>query len=190
MVWCMFPSPSSRAITRPHPGRIDTCRPRPPQRPPILSRALHTLASLPRTTSRPDRARFLPSTAIVGVLFAVFAALLCALALLPSAQAAKAEELDTTVEYLIGQVSGSDLTFIRNADHYRGAEAAEHIRRKYAHFKDEIRTPEEFIARCATRSLMSGEPYLVITEQGEKIPTSDWLNRVLEDYRARRRQGP
>ena len=130
------------------------------------------------------------STPVVGLLFGIFAALAGALALLPSAQAAQTEELDTTIEYLIGQVSGSGLTFIRNADHYPAAEAAEHMRRKYAHFKGEIRTPEDFIARCATRSLLTGKPYLVITERGEEIPTSDWLGRTLEEYRARRRQAP
>jgi len=129
-------------------------------------------------------------TRVVALLLGIFAVLAGAFTLHPSAQAAQTEELDSTIEYLIGQVSGSGLTFIRNADHYPAAEAAEHMRRKYAHFKGEIRTPEDFIARCATRSLLTGKPYLVITQRGEEIPTSDWLGRMLEAYRSQRRQTP
>ncbi len=126
----------------------------------------------------------------VPLLFRVFAAVLSVLAAPAIAEATQTEQLDTTIEYLISHVSGSGLTFIRNARRYSGAEAAEHMHRKYEHFKDEIRTPEDFITRCATRSLLSGKLYLIITEQGEEIATSDWLGRALEEYRARRTQDP
>jgi len=92
--------------------------------------------------------------------------------------------LDTTVQYLIEYVSGSGLTFIRNASSYSSAEAAEHMNAKYQHFKNDIETPEDFIERCASKSLISGKPYLVIDERGEKIRTSEWLNAALSEYRA------
>jgi hypothetical protein len=125
------------------------------------------------------------STRAVPLLFSIFAALLTVLAAPAIAEATRTDEPDTAIAYLISQVSGSGLTFVRNASRYSAAEAAEHMHRKYEHFKDEIRTPEDFIARCATRSLLSGKPYLIITEHGEQIPTRDWLARALEDYRAR-----
>jgi hypothetical protein len=148
------------------------------------------VAIFPIKTQLPVSSAFSRSSPATQRLFIVIAATLSILAAPPITEAAQTDELDTTIEYLIGHVSGSGLTFIRNARRYSAAEAAEHMRRKYEHFKDDIRTPEEFIARCATRSLLSGKPYLLVTEQGEEIPTSAWLGRALEDYRARRTQDP
>jgi len=107
--------------------------------------------------------------------------LLCTPALGKSEQGS---EVDATVQYLIGYVSASGLTFIRNGSSYPSAEAAEHMNAKYRHFENDIETPEDFIERCASKSLISGQPYLVIDERGEKIRTSDWLRAVLSQYRA------
>jgi len=100
----------------------------------------------------------------------------------------RGEQIDTvdkTVLHLIGHVSGSDLTFIRNNDRYTSVEAAEHMNKKYQHFREDIKTAEDFIERCASRSLLSGKPYLVINEQGEQVRTSEWLLAELADYRVR-----
>jgi len=99
----------------------------------------------------------------------------------PNAQA------ERTIQHLIGYVSGSGLTFVRNASEYTPREAAEHMQKKYRHFRDDIATPEDFITLCATRSLMSGKPYLVIDEQGNAIPTSDWLRTELAVYQVHSR---
>jgi hypothetical protein len=54
---------------------------------------------------------------------------------------------------------------------------------KYEYFRDKIRTPEDFIQRCASKSLMSGKPYLVVLENGEEVRTDEWLLRALTVYR-------
>ena len=95
------------------------------------------------------------------------------------------EDLDTVVQHLITYVKESDVTFKRNTTHYDGSEAAQHINKKYQHFKDEIDTVEMFIELCATGSLMTGKPYFIITEQGEQLPSSEWLNTELQSYRLR-----
>ncbi len=77
------------------------------------------------------------------------------------------------------------MTFERNRSRYNGSEAAKHINKKYEHFKDEIDTVEKFIELCATGSLMTGKPYVIITGQGEQLPSSDWLNSELQNYRLR-----
>ena len=59
--------------------------------------------------------------------------------------------------------------FIRNDVRYSGKKASEHMQKKYAHFRDKIKAPEDFIELCASRSLLSGKPYLVINKKGEKI---------------------
>jgi len=97
---------------------------------------------------------------------------------------AAGENTAEVVEYLIGQVYDSDLTFIRNGEEHSGEEAAKHIRRKYKHFKSQIRTPEDFIRICASKSLVSGELYLVATPQGT-VALQNWLGRILMEFRKR-----
>ena len=91
--------------------------------------------------------------------------------------------LEQTVQYLLDYVARSELTFIRNSKRYTSSEAAEHMRAKYQHFKDKIKTADDFIELAASKSLLSGKLYLVVTEQGEAIPSGEWLRGVLADYR-------
>ena len=98
------------------------------------------------------------------------------------------QEPEVTIRFLITYVKDSDVVFERNFRSYNAVEAAEHIENKYQHFRDEIGTPEKFIELCATRSLMTGKLYLVVTEQDEQIPAGEWLNSVLEAYRLRGEQ--
>lgn len=104
------------------------------------------------------------------------------LLLTPVAHAGRTASLDATIRHLIAYVAHSDLTFVRNSEEYNGKQASEHMQKKYAHFGDRINTPEDFIELCASRSLLSGRPYLVITGQGT-ISTRDWLTAELEAYR-------
>ena len=100
----------------------------------------------------------------------------------------RGEQIDTvdkTVLHLIDHVAESGLTFIRNNDSYTAAEAARHMNKKYQHFRKDINTAEDFIERCASRSLLSGKAYLVINEQNEHVRTSEWLELELADYRER-----
>ena len=95
------------------------------------------------------------------------------------------DTVDKTVLHLIDHVAESGLTFIRNNDKYTAVEAAEHMNKKYQHFRKDINTAEDFIERCASRSLLSGKAYLVINEQNEHVRTSEWLELELADYRER-----
>src|SRR5262245_39932557 len=71
-------------------------------------------------------------------------------------------DLEQTIEYLIGYVSGSGLQFIRNGEKHDAPSAAAHIQSKYSRAKSSIRTPEEFIEKCASKSMLSGSDYIVI----------------------------
>ena len=121
----------------------------------------------------------------------VFRLLMLGLAFLLAVPAANAgaqestEALEQTIQYLIDHVERSELTFVRNTKEYSSAEAAEHMGKKYRHFKKKIHTAEDFIELAATKSLMSGKPYLVVTAHGERLRTADWLQQVLVEYRAR-----
>jgi len=125
---------------------------------------------------KPEFSMALPSTLTLAIVFLLTPCLL------------RGEQIDTvdkTVQHLIGHVSESSLIFIRNADKYTSVEAAKHMNTKYQHFREDIQTAEDFIELCASRSLLTGQPYLVINEQGEQVRTSEWLEAELADYRAR-----
>jgi len=98
-------------------------------------------------------------------------------------------DLDATVQYLITYVQESDVVFERNSSRYSGEEAAQHINKKYQHYKDDIDTPEKFIKLCATGSLMTGKPYFIITSGGEQLLSSEWLQTELAVYRLRTEYG-
>ena len=83
--------------------------------------------------------------------------------------------------YLIEEVAKSHLTFTRNGVEYSSEEAANHIRKKYEYFKSQIKSPEDFIHVCASKSLVSGKSYLVSTAQG-KIPVETWLGEILMEH--------
>jgi len=93
------------------------------------------------------------------------------------------ENLEKTIIYLLECVSKSDCTFIRNGTPYNGKQASVHIRRKYQYFKKEIRTPEDFIRLAATKSLQTGQPYMVKTKEGKELRCDEWMKRALEEYR-------
>ena len=105
-----------------------------------------------------------------------------ALASQESQSGAKSEYTKQAIEYLIKKVGSSQFTFIRNGEKHSSEEAVEHIRLKYGYFKSRIKSPEDFIRLCATKSILSGEPYMVITPQG-KVTVASWLLQILSEYR-------
>jgi Family of unknown function (DUF5329) len=94
-----------------------------------------------------------------------------------------AESLDESIKYLLDYVAKSDATFIRNGQAHTPQEAVNHIKAKYEHFKNEIKTPEDFIRLSASKSLQTGQPYLVRTRDGKEMPLSVWLTDALKKHR-------
>lgn len=101
----------------------------------------------------------------------------------------KSENTGQVVTYLIEQVARSHLTFIRNGEGHSCEEAAKHAQTKYEYFKSRIETAEDFIRLCASKSLISGKPYLVVTPQGE-VTLESWLGQILMEYRRTHEHGP
>jgi hypothetical protein len=98
------------------------------------------------------------------------------------------ESLEQTVHYLIDYVAKSDATFIRNGVSHTPAEAIAHIKAKYEHFKNQIKTPEDFIRLAASRSLLTGKPYLVRTPDANEMRLDVWLTEALKQYRTENHQ--
>ncbi|HEV2965357.1 MAG TPA: DUF5329 family protein [Chthoniobacterales bacterium] len=102
---------------------------------------------------------------------------------LPIGQLFPAESLDDSINYLLDYVANSNATFIRNGQTHTPQEAASHIKAKYEHFKNEIKTPQDFIRLSASKSLLTGQPYLVRTKDGKEIQLSVWLTDALQKHR-------
>jgi len=94
-----------------------------------------------------------------------------------------AEDLETVIRYLLEYVRNSEVIFIRNNQDHTAHEAEDHMRKKYQHFKDQVKTPEDFIKFAATKSLLSGRRYRVRLKNGKTILSQKWLEVALEEYR-------
>jgi predicted GTPase len=113
-------------------------------------------------------------------------AMLVALPALADKKTEKNDEdaLKTTIEHLLEFVRSSDVVFIRNGKEHKPEDAAKHIEKKYKHYRKKIKTPEDFIEKSATKSMMSGKLYQVRLKDGTLIATRDWLLEELERFRA------
>jgi hypothetical protein len=100
-----------------------------------------------------------------------------------SSQIARAESLDESINYLFDYIAHSGVTFIRNGQDHTPQEAVNHIKAKYEHFKSEIKTPEDFIRLSASKSLLTGQPYLIRTRDGKEMPLDVWLTDALKKHR-------
>jgi hypothetical protein len=109
----------------------------------------------------------------------VFAALIvCAAA--PTLAASPEAEID----HLLTFIAGSPCAFIRNGVAHDGAQAVSHIKDKYEHYREDIRSAEDFIALAASKSAMSGKAYLVQCDGAER-PAAEWLTQELSAFRQR-----
>jgi Family of unknown function (DUF5329) len=88
------------------------------------------------------------------------------------------------IEHLLDFIATSPCAFIRNGVAYDGAQAVDHIRGKYDYYRDDIRSAEDFIALAASKSAISGKPYLVACDAA-KLPAAEWLARELSAFRQR-----
>jgi hypothetical protein len=91
---------------------------------------------------------------------------------------------EAEIDHLLTFIAGSPCTFIRNGVAYDGAQAVDHITDKYEHYREDIRTAEDFIALAASKSAISGKPYLVQCDAAE-MPAAEWLTRELSAFRQR-----
>jgi Family of unknown function (DUF5329) len=94
-----------------------------------------------------------------------------------------AEPLEDSIKFLLDYVAKSDATFIRNGQTHSPQEAVNHIKAKYQHFKSEVKTPEDFIRLSASKSLLTGQPYLVRTRDGTETHLDEWLTAALKQHR-------
>ena len=104
-----------------------------------------------------------------------------------SAQAALDGQGRQEVDALLAFVESSGCQFIRNGSEHSPVDARKHLQKKLDYLDDKglVDSPEDFIARAATESSMSEEPYQVNC-QGRLQRSADWLNGELSRLRQAR----
>jgi hypothetical protein len=78
----------------------------------------------------------------------------------------------------IGRLQGA--VFIRNGSEYTAAQAVDHLRYKWNHAGDRVKTAEDFIVLCATKSSMSGLPYRIRLADGTTMDSAVFLEQQLK----------
>ena len=92
-------------------------------------------------------------------------------------------QLQAEIDHLIKYVQSSNCKFIRNGKAHTPDEAIEHILKKYGHFEDRIKTTEDFIEYCASKSILSKQPYKIGCPGQEVVDSRRWFLEELERFR-------
>jgi hypothetical protein len=110
---------------------------------------------------------------------------LAVLALFAGAVSAQETSEKKKIEFLISAVENLKVAiFIRNGTEHDGKEAAEHLRMKLQKAGDSVRTADDFIRLCASKSLLSGKPYMIRSSDGKTITSEEFFREKLKEYNA------
>jgi Family of unknown function (DUF5329) len=95
--------------------------------------------------------------------------------------AAPTDEIEALLRY-IAALDGA--SFIRNGDAHSPKEAEAHLRLKWGQQKKDIRSAEDFIRLCATKSSISGKAYSIKFKDGREEEASLVLSKQLAALRS------
>lgn len=107
------------------------------------------------------------------------------LGLVPVVRAEPPASVQMEVNFLLGDVEASGCEFYRNGTWHDAKSAQAHLRAKYKYLvaRNQINTAEDFIARAATESSFSGQPYEVRCNGGAPVASKQWLQDELAHFR-------
>lgn len=93
--------------------------------------------------------------------------------------------MEKEITHLLDHLNNSDCVFNRNGKWYGADEAVKHIYKKYNYLikRGHVNSTEQFIERAASKSSMSGKPYMVKCGSSEPIKSSVWFKRELMNFR-------
>ena len=112
-------------------------------------------------------------------------ALLLGLILAPVAHANPPTDVELEANFLLGYVQESGCLFYRNGMWFEAKTAQTHLRDKYNYLasRNAINSAEDFIARAASVSSFSGQPYQVRCGDRATVSSSQWLGEELARLR-------
>ncbi|MHB8624503.1 MAG: YfeK family protein [Sulfuricaulis sp.] len=121
----------------------------------------------------------------MNIPLAMGSALIMGLLLAPVARAEPPTNVKIEVNFLLGYVDGSRCEFYRNGTWHDSKAAQAHLRLKYNYLalRNMINTTDEFILRAATKSSLSGKPYMVRCHGGAIVTSNKWLSDELARFR-------
>src|SRR5450830_1047824 len=86
------------------------------------------------------------------------------------------------IEFLISSVENlKGAKFIRNGTEHNGKEAAEHLRMKLQNALV-VQTADDFIRLCASKSSITGKPYMIRLSNGKTIKSEEYFRGKLKEY--------
>lgn len=87
------------------------------------------------------------------------------------------------IEFLISSVQNlKGAKFIRNGAEYNSIEAAKHLTLKLQKAGDHVQSADDFIRLCASKSYITGQPYLIKFPDGKTISAEKYLRDKLKEY--------
>ena len=87
------------------------------------------------------------------------------------------------INFLISSIENmKGAKFIRNGTEHDGKEAAEHLRSKLKSAGGKVQTADDFIRLCASKSFISGKPYMVRASNGKTINSEQYFREKLMEY--------
>jgi len=111
----------------------------------------------------------------------VWPLIFCAVPLGAAGAAVPANETER-IEYLIQSIEQlSNAKFIRNGSTYDAKPAADHLRLKWREAGARIKTAQQFIELCASRSSVSGQPYRIRFADGSIVTSEAFLRAKLKE---------
>jgi hypothetical protein len=86
------------------------------------------------------------------------------------------------IEFLISSVENlKGAKFIRNGSEHNGKEAAKHLRMKLQNVLV-VQTADDFIRLCASKSSISGKPYMIRLTDRKTIKSEEYFREKLKKY--------
>lgn len=94
-------------------------------------------------------------------------------------------ETQREIAHLFAYLKNSNCEFNRNGTWYSPDKAVSHLNRKYQYLlkRGLIKSTEQFIDRAASKSSMSGKPYLVKCGESDTVESSTWFTEELLRFR-------
>jgi hypothetical protein len=89
------------------------------------------------------------------------------------------------IQYLIASVDALEgARFIRNGSEYDTQAASNHLRLKLKAAGSKVRTAEDFIKLCASKSSMTGESYVIRLADGTTVKSEVFFKEKLKTFAA------
>ncbi len=87
------------------------------------------------------------------------------------------------IEFLIASVENlKGAKFIRSGSEYDGKAAASHLRMKLQKAGGNVQSADDFIRLCASKSYITGDPYMIRSSDGKSIKSEEYLREKLKEY--------